>query len=226
MKRIIFASTVILILLGIGSYFAFSQKNSDKLNSDHSFRNVNSATAADDKVKKSCCSHKLDSEKISENSVYQLESIWRNESNKEIKLSDFKGRNVVIAMIFANCTYACPIIINDMKRIESGLSNKEIKNTKFILVSIDPDRDTPEVLYELSKRQNLDQSRWTLLTGTHDDVRELAAVFGFKYQKDEKGDYSHSNLINILNDEGEIVYQYEGLNKEISEAVAQVSLLN
>ena len=226
MKRFIYASIGIFILLGIGSYFAFSQKSSNELNSDHSFKNVNSTGVMDDKEKKSCCSHNMDSEKISENSVYQLESVWKNESNKEIKLSDFKGKNVVIAMIFANCTYACPIIINDMKRIESELSNKELKNTKFILVSIDPERDTPEVLYDLSKRQNLDQKRWTLLTGTQDDVRELAAVFGFKYQKDEKGDYSHSNLINILNDDGEIVYQYEGLNKGISEAVTQVSMLN
>lgn len=224
MKRLFLISAGIIVVLSLGAYISFSG-NKASISSESSVCKVHKQS--ENKKDGCCCSHKkMNSGKISDNSIYQLESVWKNENNENVKLSDFKGNHVVLAMIFANCTYACPIIINDMKRIESKIDTKELKETKFVLVSIDPDRDTPEALRNLSKRQNLDPNRWTLLTGTKDNVRELAALFGFKYQKNEQGDYVHSNLINILNEGGEISYQYQGLNEDVTLAAEKLNSID
>lgn len=174
---------------------------------------------------KSCCPEDMGGEAFSENSIYQLDQQWNDEQGSIKSLSDMKGSKIVLSMIFASCTYACPIIINDIKKVESALSDQEKKNVRFVLVSIDPERDSPAVLKDYAHRWNLDLNRWELLTGKKEDIRELAALFGFKYKKDEKGDYSHSNLINVLNKEGEIAFRHEGLNKDVSDIVAQLRKL-
>jgi protein SCO1/2 len=122
-------------------------------------------------------------------------------------------------MFFASCTYACPILVNDMKNIEKEIPENQLSSYKFVLVSIDPDRDTPEKLKKFAEEKNLDKKRWTLLTGSKDNIIELAALTGFKYKKDNDGGFSHSNLITFLNGDGEIQHQQYGLNQDASGAV-------
>jgi len=174
--------------------------------------------------KHSCCSEE-ENEEYSDNSIYQLESEWITQSGEKFSIGILKGKPVVLTMFYASCTYACPILINDMKRIEASIDSDELKNYKFVLFSIDPEKDKPEVLAAVVKKNNLDTKRWTLLTGSKDDVMELAALIGFKFKKDEKG-YSHSNLITFINDEGEIVHQQVGLNQDITSAAEKLLSMN
>jgi protein SCO1/2 len=139
---------------------------------------------------------------------------------------ELRDKPVVMTMFYASCTYACPVLINDMKRIEASINQDELDDYRFVLVSIDPDKDNPKVLSELAARYKLDSKRWTLLTGSHDNVMELAALTGFKFKKDEKMGYSHSNIINVLNEEGEIVHQQSGLNQDITLSMQTLDELN
>lgn len=223
MKRVLSISIPLAALL-VALFFIFinAQQGEHKIKHEK----YEHSTKLDDKAKKkSCCSEETESGKFSENSIYQVESKWKTQSGKQFDLAELKGSKVVLSMIFANCTYACPVIVNDMKRVENKLSTKEKKDTKFILVSIDPERDTPEALTLFAKRYNLDLKQWTLLTGNKEDIRELAALFGFRYVKDDQGNYSHSNLINVLDKNGEIAYQHEGLNKDIDDIINKLESL-
>lgn len=171
------------------------------------------------KTEKHSCCDEIESEEISESSIYQLESDWTDQDGKSFSLKNLEGKKVVLTMFFASCTYACPILVNDMKKIESALSKKEnISLYNFILVSIDPERDTPVKLKGFANKNNLELKRWKLLAGSSDEIIELAALIGFKYKKDKNGDYSHSNLINFLNEKGEIIHQQFGLNQDITPA--------
>ena len=84
---------------------------------------------------------------------------------------------------------------------------------------LDTERDTPSELHAYRGRQELPLKNWTLLTGKADDVRELAALLGVNYQKDSRGQFSHSNVITVLNSEGEIAHQLVGLNQPVAEVV-------
>lgn len=178
-----------------------------------------------EKKKHSCCSEDQGTGEMSGNSIYQLDATWTDQDNKQIQLKDFKGKPVVLTMFFASCTYACPILVNDMKKIESELPKDEAEETHFVLISIDPERDTPEKLKQLAEQRGLNPERWSLLTGSKDDVMELAAIIGFKFKKEANGDYSHSNMINLLNEEGEIFHQQIGLNQDPSQTVNELKNL-
>lgn len=204
--------------IGAVSFIMFHISGCSSVVPDKEVKTASVISKESDKEEHSCCSSEMEEGEYSENSVYQLDSKWINQSNQNIKLSDFQGKQVVFTMFFASCTYACPVLVNDMKKIEAKLSAEEKQKTQFVLVSIDVERDTPEALKEFAKKYKLDLNRWTLLSGKESDIQDLAAVVGFKYKRDENGEYSHSNLINILDKKGEVVHQHTGLNQDVTAA--------
>ncbi|MDA7916560.1 SCO family protein, partial [Verrucomicrobia bacterium] len=144
---------------------------------------------------------------------------WTSDLGKEISLGVFSGRPVVLAMFFTHCEFACPIIVQDMKRIEEALP-KELKGeVDFVLVSLDPDRDSVEALRSYRNKQGLSLENWALLRGPKDEVRELSALLGINYRKDERGQFAHSNLITVLNPKGEIIHQKQGLNQSVEDTI-------
>ena len=67
---------------------------------------------------------------------------------KPIKLGDLAGKPQVVLMFFSRCTYACPILLNDLKRISAALTPAQRAQVGFTLISFDTEHDTPSVLKE------------------------------------------------------------------------------
>jgi len=163
----------------------------------------------------------LPPEAASEMSLYQLESTWTNQLNQPVKLADAQPRVQLLAMIYASCDNACPRIIADMKAIEAQLTDQAVQLT---LVSIDPEVDTPDKLKALGDKSQL-TDKWQLLTGDPEDVLTLAALLGVQYKKISETDYAHSNIISVLNPQGEIVHQQNGLGVDPAATVRAVQSL-
>ena len=56
---------------------------------------------------------------VTEKSIYQLDSSWTTDAGQSVKLAALQGKVQVVVMFFASCTYACPLIVQDMKQIEA-----------------------------------------------------------------------------------------------------------
>ena len=172
-----------------------------------------------------CCATNEAATKFSDKSLFQTESKWTTDSQKQITLAELKGRPQVIAMFFTSCQYACPIIVSDMKRIEAALTPKVRSRVGFTLVTFDVRRDTPQALADYRATRQLSAETWTLLRGQSDDVMELAAQLGVKYKEDANGQFAHSNIITVLNSQGEIVHQQIGLGQDPAETVRELEKL-
>jgi protein SCO1/2 len=175
--------------------------------------------SSNEAAKPSCCAASEASATFTDKSVYQTESQWATDHGKYIKLGELVGRPQIVAMFFANCQFACPIIVNDMKRIEATLTPELHARIGFTLVSFDAKWDTPAALAAYRLTHALPADNWTLLQGEPDDVLELAALLGLKFKEDANGQFAHSNVITILNAQGEIVHQQIGLNQDIKKTV-------
>jgi len=161
---------------------------------------------------------------VSNRSLYQLDATWTDDAGRPVQLASLRGRPVVLAMFFASCEYACPIIVSEMKRVGETLPAAVREKTQFVLVSFDSARDTPAALQAYRERMALPAGAWTLLRGEPADVQELAMLLGVKYKQDARGQFSHSNLITALNVEGEIAHQRAGLQGDVSEIARAVVL--
>jgi protein SCO1 len=129
----------------------------------------------------------------------------------------------VVGMVYTSCAYACPRMLMDMKRIEGELGGGA--DVGFVIVTIDPERDTPERLAEYARGARLDGDRWTLLTGGDDDVLELAALLGVQYRRMANGEFVHSNFLSILDRDGQVVHRQMGLGAEPAETLAVIRSL-
>lgn len=170
----------------------------------------------------SCCGLAGLTSSINNTSVYRFDSYWIDQNGRKMRLAKLAGKTRVIAMFYSHCTSACPVTINDMKRIEAALPAGLNGRVGFVLVSFDVARDTPQTLQDLCKARGLNSRDWTLLTGKSEDVRTLAAMLGVEFEKRADGNYNHSNQIAVLDPDGEIVCKLPGLNQPIHELVRAI----
>ncbi|SIS49821.1 protein SCO1/2 [Kaistella chaponensis] len=152
-------------------------------------------------------------------SIFLLDSKWQNQDGKELQLKDLKGKNLVVAMIFTSCQTACPLLIADMKKVASKIDPKKLKETSMVLITIDPENDTPEVLKKYAQERTMYGNPWIFLRTDMESTREFANVLAVKYKKITPIIFSHSNIISIFNKNGEMVSQEEGTVN--AEAVAK-----
>ncbi len=160
---------------------------------------------------------------LSAESIYQLTDTFQTQDNKNVMLSSFAGKPTVVAMIFTNCTYACPRLTADIKNIETKLKDENGK-VNFLLVSFDAERDLPDTLKKYANNIGLD-ANWTLLHGNEDVVRTLSVLLNVQFAKDADGNFSHSNIISVLDKKGVLRFQKEGLDADASETISTIKNL-
>lgn len=153
------------------------------------------------------------SDSLPGDSIYHVADDWKNQFAQTVKLKSLEGQYVVMAMVYTSCQHTCPIITEKLKRIQSGLSKNKKQKVHFVLVSFDPERDTPAVLKKHYDKHEL-SPKWSLLTGTLSGVRKLAAILGVNFKKESNGDFSHSNIISLLSPKGVILKQVKSLNED------------
>lgn len=152
---------------------------------------------------------------LSETSIYQHDAVWQTDEEDSLALADFRGEPVALAMVYADCGTACPLIVQDMKRLGKAADVP----LRYVLVSLDPERDTPERMRAFRHMHAIGDG-WTMLRGSEDDVQTLAALLGVRYRPDSDGTIAHSNIITLLDAHGDVVVQQEGLGLDPAPAVA------
>ena len=93
--------------------------------------------------------------------------------------AELRGQVYVVNFFFTSCRSICPAIMKGMARLQDGFAARNIAGIRLVSISVDPERDTPEVLGAYGKELGVDPLRWTLLTGDPETVRRLV-VDGFK----------------------------------------------
>ncbi|MAC94861.1 MAG: SCO family protein [Flavobacteriales bacterium] len=164
-------------------------------------------------------------QELSDLSIYHLPSEWTTHHNEQIKLEDLKGKALVMVMIYTSCKSACPRLVADMKDIKSRLPEDKLDQLQLVLVSIDPEVDTPERLKEFAIENEMNEAPWLFLRSSESNTREFAAVLAVKYKRISPIDFSHSNIISVFNHKGELVHQKDGLgvnNQETIDAIIEL----
>lgn len=135
-------------------------------------------------------------------SLYQLELELTDQDGARFTLDAFRGQPVLIGMFYADCPYVCPLTINTLQKTEAALNEAARAQLRVLLVSLDPERDTPEKLADVARRQKVDTTRWKLARTDGAGVRKLAAVLGVRFRKLPDGEFNHSTIITLLDREG------------------------
>ena len=155
-------------------------------------------------------------------SVSDIDAQWETDAGSKIQLTDLKGRVRVISMFFATCQGVCVITKNDMQTIEASLSPEDRAQVGFVLVTLDPKRDTAEDLRAYRRAEALSPERWTLLRGSESATTKLAALLGIGSGRDDSGQFVHSSELIVLDQSGRIVHHHSGLRADLAAITREV----
>jgi len=144
-----------------------------------------------------------------------------DETGKPVTLDAMKGSVTVYDFIFTTCRGTCPIMTSNMRAL-----TKEIDRdapVRFVSISVDPSRDTPQVLAVYAKRVRNDP-RWTFLTGKREDIVRLS-VQGFKLAAGDPGPGGdpllHSSKFAVADKEGVIRAYYDATDGSVTPQIAK-----
>ena len=122
-------------------------------------------------------------------------------NNEMITEESFKGPITAIFCGFTNCPDVCPMTLGNLDQAINNLENNKKEKFKVFFVSIDPDRDTPDVIRNYLE---IFENKMYGITGDPEKVFLLSQSWGVLSEKifDEEGNYSinHSSSIILLKD--------------------------
>lgn len=114
---------------------------------------------------------------------------------KEVRFFDdlIKDKVVAINFIYTHCPDTCPLETAQLVRVQNIMGDRVGKDVFFYSISIDPERDTPEVLKEYRERFG---ANWTFLTGKKEDIIQLRKKLGLYISEIQDGSNNHNvNMI-------------------------------
>jgi protein SCO1/2 len=124
---------------------------------------------------------------------------------------------VAVAFIFASCTDICPMLTDNMARVKAKLGTAFGSQIVFVSITVDPERDTPEVLKQYAGSFGADLKGWSFLTGDPAIVHQVGRKYGVIAMKTANGDVDHTLLTSLVDPNGMLRVQYLGAGFDLEE---------
>jgi protein SCO1/2 len=145
---------------------------------------------------------------------------WQTEAGKAAELREWAGKPVVLALAYTRCGTSCPRTVETLKRLQKSLTDSHLA-VEVVVVSLDPEHDTPARLASYRKEHQVSAENWHFLTGSLGDTRMLANLLGFRFSKNaESGEVTHDNKLYLLSPDGSLLGSVKSLDAEPSEVIA------
>lgn len=147
-------------------------------------------------------------------SVYQLDATLQDQDGRRASWSSHRGRPRIVTMFYSSCPHTCPLIVEAIKSLEAGLPAASRARLNVDLISFDTIRDTPEKLKALAISRSVDELRWHLYRTDEASIRQLSGLLGIQYRQLPDGEFNHSSVIILLDEEGRIAARSDRIGAE------------
>lgn len=118
-------------------------------------------------------------------------------SGRLVNSEELAGQPYIVSFFFTSCPSVCPRQNQKIKELQAKFKDKGVR---FLSISVDPDKDTPEVMREYAARFGADKDQWLFLTG---DLTYIRRIGGEIFQQPiDKG--FHTEKFVLVNSEGKI----------------------
>ena len=149
-----------------------------------------------------------------------------NQNGKEITQANYNDKIYVADFFFTTCQDICPVMTKNMYQLQ-----EELKNDNEILLlshTVIPEVDTVEQLKEYAIENNVDDSKWNLLTGDKKQIYELArkSYLAVEDSNFNEFDMIHTENFMLIDKEKQIRGFYDGTNsEEINQLLKDIEIL-
>lgn len=136
-----------------------------------------------------------------------------DQTGHRVRLSSLRGEPVAVSFLYTRCPIAtaCPMTTAKFSRLDAMLAQKGFG--KLLIVTVDPEHDTPKVLADYASKAGADPKRWKFLTGDPKAVADVASAFGILYYPDH-GQIVHGQGVAVVGPDGKLFSIYYGQSWE------------
>jgi protein SCO1/2 len=144
-----------------------------------------------------------------------------DQDGRAVDLGRFRGAPLVVSFVYTRCplTWACPATIGKLARV-AALSPAP----RFLLVTVDPKNDTPEVLRDYSRQVDMASGRWTFATGQPEEIAAVAQHAGALFERDGSS-ITHSLLVLTIGPDGAVLGRHEGRDWKYEDVIGDLAAL-
>ncbi len=152
-----------------------------------------------------------------------------NQFGEQVKLSDFRGKVVVLSFLYTSCPTVCPVITQKFTAAANELGDLTGSEVIFVAVTVDPERDTVEKIREYSAGKGM-LDKWHYLTGGKSAVEKVWRDYGV-YVNKSAGDTAenyfvdHTTTVVVIDKKGNLRLVFPGLAWDSKDLAQDVRLL-
>ena len=135
-----------------------------------------------------------------------------NQRGERMRLSDLKGRALVMFFGYTFCPDVCPATLARMREVRAALPPEDAARFTGVLVSVDPARDTPE---RLGQYVEFFDPAFVGLTGAEEELEDIARRYGAQFvipegQPEDSYLVNHSTVAYLIDPLGYVRALYYG----------------
>lgn len=131
----------------------------------------------------------------------------RTQNGDLLRCSDLKGKVLLVSFIFTTCNGTCPATTHRMSQVQQELKTRGLckeNRVRLLSITLDPVRDTPEVLRAYMQLYDVDAASWSFLTGSADQVASTITAWGMWARPAANGQLDHPSRIFLVDTRGRI----------------------
>jgi protein SCO1/2 len=152
------------------------------------------------------------------NEQVPLEAVFKDDQGREVRLGEyFKGKPVVLALVYYSCPMLCNQILNGMLSSFRQVSFNAGEDFQIVAISFDS-RETPQLAtakkqtYVKAYNRASGNAGWHFLTGDDANIKRVTDAVGFHYKWDEKtNQFAHASGIFVTTPEGKLARYFYGI---------------
>ena len=160
-----------------------------------------------------------------------------NEFGKPFGNKDLDGKFYIASFMFTSCPTTCPVLLTKLDLVQKRIRGLGTK-AAIVTFTVDPEVDTPEVLYKFARKRHSNPFIWTYLTGTKSQLEKIV-IDGFKVPMSGKEpivkqvgndkvtlfDIAHTEKLVLVDSKGQIRGYYGTDRVEMDRMMIDLGLL-
>ncbi len=137
---------------------------------------------------------------------------FTDSAGQTVKLSDYRGKPLVVSLIYTSCYHVCPVITRHLhKMVNIGQQALGPDSFAVITIGFDTPNDTPQAMLGFARQQSVDLPQWRFLSANAATIEGLIKDLGFIYYVSPKG-FDHLAQATVIDPQGKVYRQVYGDN--------------
>ena len=129
------------------------------------------------------------------------------QAGQVVRCSDLRGKVLIVSFIFTTCNGTCPATTHRMSQVQQELKARGLgkdDRVRLLSITLDPVRDTPDVLTAYMRLYDVDAMNWSFLTGPPDQVAKTIKAWGMWVRPAANGQLDHPARVFLVDSRGRI----------------------